>query len=41
MAECQEILKVKQHKKVEHGTKAVPKKKSPILSFEEINALKK
>ena len=40
-AECREIAKVKQHKKAQYGTKAVPGKKALSFLFEEINALKK
>jgi hypothetical protein len=41
MAECREIVKVKQNKKAQHGTKAVPRKKALSFLFEEINPLKK
>ena len=40
-ADCRENAKAKQHKKVQHGTKAVPGKKALSFLFEEINFLKK
>ena len=40
-ADCREIAKAKQHKKAQHGSKAVPGKKALSFLFEEINSLKK
>ena len=40
-ADCREISKAKQHKKAQHGSKAVPGKKALSFLFEEINSLKK
>ena len=40
-AKCQEIAKVKQHKKTQYGTKADQGKKALSFLFEDINALKK
>jgi hypothetical protein len=39
-ADCREIAKAKQHKKAQHGSKAVPGKKTLSFLFEEINFLK-
>jgi hypothetical protein len=40
-ADCREIAKVKQHKKAQHGSKAVRGKNDLSFLFEEINSLKK